>query len=175
MADPNEPTDQSTISVNKQDPYRESLQTETQNNPRPQSATGNARPSGNQLRVGTPPDYEDSDIIDVQSFTRTKYLNNRPQSTPSQVQRLEEILPAVSGQINIQWAGSIEPEFASFRVYRSPANFNGDFSIVQDNTDTTYQVGGLIADEDYYLYVTAMDNAGNESIQSEVIKVTITA
>lgn len=168
MADINKSTDQSTVIISKADPYRETLQNED-GPTRGVLGTGNARPALPPLRVGTPPDYLDSDIIDVQSFTRSKYINSRPNSTPDYPRNLAS--PAqTSTTIDLTWSGVLDSEITNYNVYYS-VNISGPYTKASVGSDTpAYQIGSLAAETEYNIYVTAVDANGNESIQSPTIQ-----
>lgn len=85
------------------------------------------------------------------------------------------MLTAVSvtaGDLKVTWQPNTEPDLAGYFVYygtkaRPQANRIGV------GRQTQYLIQNLPAGETYYLSVTAVDKAGNESVSSELIAVRV--
>jgi hypothetical protein len=70
------------------------------------------------------------------------------------------------GAVDLDWSDSIEPDLASYTVYRSATSGNGYASIAGGLTASSYTDGDGANGTTYYYVVTAMDAAGNQSNNS---------
>lgn len=89
-----------------------------------------------------------------------------PPSTPANF----TLLGGGDGQVRLRWSNNLEADFAYYRLYRSVNNINNFLTLVQ-LTQIEYLDRFLEYDTTYYYYLTALDNAGNESKPTSIIDV----
>lgn len=75
------------------------------------------------------------------------------------------------------WTNGPESDLQEHRVYRSSTGPGSGFSLVDTVTVPTasYSHTGLTAETQYWVYVTALDSSGNESVASSVVNSTTSA
>ncbi len=73
---------------------------------------------------------------------------------------------ATGGKINVSWNTSPESDVSFYRVYRRLSSGIFYNLLVSNITGTTYSDTGLTNGLKYYYSITAVDTAGNESVQS---------
>ena len=78
---------------------------------------------------------------------------------------------ATNGGANLSWDANTEPDFREYGIYRSTTS-GGPYQNVDFDDATSYGDGGLVNGTTYYYVVTAFDNAGNESNDSNEVAVT---
>lgn len=74
------------------------------------------------------------------------------------------------GQVHFRWEKNIEPDLKAYRLYRSKNNITS-FSLLVEIVATEYVDRFLNYDSTYYYYLTAIDNAGNESSSTNIIDI----
>lgn len=89
-----------------------------------------------------------------------------PPNTPANF----TLLGGGDGQVRLRWSQNTEPDFNFFRLYRSVNNINS-FSKLVELTQVEYLDRFLEYDTTYFYYLTAVDNAGNESDPTFIIDV----
>ena len=79
-----------------------------------------------------------------------------------------------SSSFRLNWTAGPEPDIQDYRAYISATGPSSGFTL--DGTiahpGESYTFSGLTAGTQYWAYVTAVDNAGNESTQSTVVTAT---
>lgn len=99
---------------------------------------------------------------------RESYQINEPDIiAPSPPQGLF-VYFAGDGIIILIWEKNKESDFAFYKIYRSTDSII--FSPIYKTYETTFADKGLDYDTTYYYYITAVDNSGNESSPSTVVK-----
>lgn len=74
------------------------------------------------------------------------------------------------GQALFRWEKNTEPDLKAYRLYRSENN-KTNFSLLKAIIQTETYDRGLNYDSTYYYYLTAIDNAGNESSPTDIREV----
>ncbi len=74
------------------------------------------------------------------------------------------------GQAHFRWERNVEPDLKAYRLYRSE-NSLSNFSMLVEITQTEYVDRFLDYDSTYYYYLSAIDNAGNESTTTNIIDI----
>lgn len=74
------------------------------------------------------------------------------------------------GQVHFRWERNIEPDLKAYRLYRS-VNSLTNFSLLVQISQTEYVDRFLDYDSIYYYYLSAVDNAGNESKTTNIIDI----
>jgi len=85
------------------------------------------------------------------------------------------MLAAVSvtaGDLKVTWQPNTEPDLAGYFVYYG-TKARPQANRLDVGRQTQYLIQNLSAGETYYLSVTAVDKAGNESVSSELIAVRV--
>ena len=72
------------------------------------------------------------------------------------------------GRLHFRWERNIEPDLKAYRLYRSENNLT-TFSLLVEISQTEYVDRFLNYDSTYYYYLSAIDNAGNESLPTNII------
>ncbi len=103
---------------------------------------------------------------------RTDYLD----LSPKQIKTITADYISDSSKINLAWEKRWEADFKEYRLYK---DINPNFSIdpkylIASLTDSVYTDFLTKGDQKVYYKVTAVDSAGNESIPSAEVNVTIT-
>ena len=80
------------------------------------------------------------------------------------------LLGGGDGQAHFRWEKNIEIDFKAYRLYRSINNITS-FSLWVQIYQVEYVDRFLDYDSTYYYYLTAIDNAGNESLRTNIIDV----
>jgi len=80
------------------------------------------------------------------------------------------LLGGGDGQVRLRWSQNTEPDFNFYQLYRSINNINS-FSKLVELTQVEYLDRFLEYDSTYFYYLTAVDNAGNESDPTFIIDV----
>jgi Fibronectin type III domain/Viral BACON domain len=95
--------------------------------------------------------------------------SNSPKTIPV---TLTVLPPTTSGTATITWTANTETDLAGYNVYMGtqPGTYGGPMSV---GNVTSYTVGNLTGGVTYYFSVTALDNAGNESLRSPEVSKTI--
>jgi len=73
---------------------------------------------------------------------------------------------SVPGQIQLDWADNVEPDFEEYRIYRSDSMGGPYMQIDQANATSDYADNSVTACVAYFYIVTAVDYSGNESGES---------
>jgi len=79
---------------------------------------------------------------------------------------------ATDGLVSLTWNHNAEPDFASYRVYRSTNSNNGYSQIESGLTSNAYIDNAVTNETTYYYVVTALDTTGNESVYSTWVEAT---
>lgn len=74
------------------------------------------------------------------------------------------------GQAHFRWEGNVEPDLKAYRLYRSENNLTA-FRLLVEISQTEYVDRFLNYDSTYYYYLSAIDNAGNESSPTNIIDI----
>ena len=74
------------------------------------------------------------------------------------------------GQAHFRWERNLEPDLKAYRLYRSENNLT-NFSLLVEISQTEYVDRFLNYDSTYYYYLSAIDNAGNESLPTNIIDI----
>lgn len=84
---------------------------------------------------------------------------------------------ATSSQFTTNWSSNSEPDLDDYRVYRSSVGASSGFALVGTiaSPGLSFNHTGLSAETQYWSYVTAVDNVGNESSPSTVATITTEA
>lgn len=87
------------------------------------------------------------------------------------------VVSTTSSSINLDWADNAESDLASYDVYRSTVGAGGPWGKRNGTplTSSAYQDSGLNEQTQYWYYVTATDDSGNESVASSVVNSTTPA
>jgi hypothetical protein len=80
------------------------------------------------------------------------------------------LTPAIAGDLKIVWQSNYEPDLAGYFVYYGGHSGLYNYRLAVGR-QTEYTIRGLKAGETYFIAVTAVDTAGNESTFSEQIQV----
>lgn len=82
---------------------------------------------------------------------------------------------ASAATVNLAWDNPIDPDFAGIRVYRASGQCISPGPFVTVKTYGKVDIGSdvVTSDGDYCYVATAIDTAGNESIQSNKLGVTV--
>ena len=79
------------------------------------------------------------------------------------------MLPFLDGSsITLSWLANDEPDLAGYRIYYGKASRQYD-KIIEVGRDTSFKITGLEPGQRYYIALTAVDLAGNESGFSEEV------
>jgi len=80
-------------------------------------------------------------------------------------------------EFRVNWTANTEPDVQNYRTYRSSVSGSSGFALVgtTPHPTTSFLNTNLTASTQYWVYVTAVDNAGNESPASSVVTVTTSA
>ncbi|HEX5647291.1 MAG TPA: fibronectin type III domain-containing protein [Nitrospira sp.] len=73
--------------------------------------------------------------------------------------------PTTAGAVNLTWAANTEPDLAGYKVYVGTQSGVYGPPITVGNV-TTYQLNNLTMNTTYFVSITAVDTAGNESLHS---------
>jgi len=105
---------------------------------------------------------------DVQTDQRLSITEDLPPARPVGV-------AAEAGDclIELAWGANSEPDIDHYLVERDTTASFGGGSEVMSTGDTTYVDSPLLAADDYYYRITAVDEAGYESIPSDTVSVTL--
>lgn len=87
------------------------------------------------------------------------------------------VISTTSSSINLDWADNAESDLASYDVYRSTVGASGPWGKRNPSplTASNYADTGLNEQTQYWYYVTATDDSGNESVASSVVSSTTNA
>lgn len=80
------------------------------------------------------------------------------------------LLGGGDGQVHFRWAQNSEIDLKEYQLYRS-VNNNNSFSLLVSLIQTEYVDRFLAYDTTYYYYLIAVDNAGNESLPTNIIDI----
>ncbi len=106
-------------------------------------------------------------IISLSSCSEiTAPADNSAPSTP----RDFTLIGGGDGQAHFRWEINSEKDFKEYRLYRSVNNTNS-FNLLVSIIQTEYLDRFLEYDTTYYYYLTAVDNAGNESAPTTIIDI----
>ncbi|MEO8233260.1 MAG: hypothetical protein ABI638_13330 [Ignavibacteriota bacterium] len=89
---------------------------------------------------------------------------------PPDTPKFFTLIGGSDGQAFFRWEKNIEPDLKAYRLYRSENNITS-FSLLVEIIATEYVDRFLEYDSTYYYYLTAIDNAGNESSATSIIDV----
>jgi len=89
---------------------------------------------------------------------------------PPESPRFFTLIGGGDGQAHFRWERNIEPDLKAYRLYRSENNITS-FSLLVEIIQTEYVDRFLDYDSTYYYYLTAIDNAGNESLATNIIDI----
>jgi fibronectin type 3 domain-containing protein/lysophospholipase L1-like esterase len=83
-------------------------------------------------------------------------------------------LQAAAGKrrVNLTWGGSTDTGgsgLAGYRVWRSSSGTTGTFVPLATTSDTAYTDAATTSGKTYWYHMTAYDNAGNESLRSNIV------
>jgi len=79
-----------------------------------------------------------------------------------------KVIPSM-GYITLEWVQGLEVDLVAYRIYKA-VNEAGPYTLAEDNlTSIQYRDRDVNKDVVYYYKVTAIDIAGNESEQSDVV------
>ncbi len=92
---------------------------------------------------------------------------NNPPAAPELISVTES-----NNQVTILWNANTESDLSSYSVYQQTDSTTTPSNVIATVTDTTYTTGHLAADT-YYFYVSATDNADQESELSDWDSVTV--
>lgn len=91
-------------------------------------------------------------------------------NTPPETPRNFTSMGGGDGQVHFRWEKSKEIDLKTYRIYRS-VNDMASFSKLVELAQTEYTDRFLEYDATYYYYISALDNAGNESPPSNIIDI----
>lgn len=80
--------------------------------------------------------------------------------------------PTTAGAVNLTWAANTESDLAGYKVYVGTQSGVYGPPITVGNV-TTYQINNLTMNTTYFVAITAVDNAGNESLHSAEVSKSI--
>jgi fibronectin type 3 domain-containing protein len=92
-------------------------------------------------------------------------VSGTPMDTLAPAAPLGLLSTAGDSQVGLDWSDSPEPDWASYRVYRSTVTGTG-FALVATVTASAYQDTTATNGTTFYYIVTAVDGANNESLAS---------
>ena len=72
------------------------------------------------------------------------------------------VATAGAGQVTLDWNDNVEPDLQKYNVYRS-TTAGGPYSLIVQPVSSAYTDTGLVNGSTYYYVVTAVDNASQES------------
>jgi phosphodiesterase/alkaline phosphatase D-like protein len=75
---------------------------------------------------------------------------------------------AIAGDLKVTWEPNTEPDLAGYFVYYGPKS-KPQANRINVGRQTEYLIKNLTVGETYYISVTAADEAGNESLSSELV------
>lgn len=101
--------------------------------------------------------YKSSAFADGGSIS----IVNNPPAAPELISVTES-----NNQVTILWNANTESDLSSYSVYQQTDSTTTPSNVIATVTDTTYTTGHLAADT-YYFYVSATDNAAQESELSD--------
>ncbi len=91
---------------------------------------------------------------------------------PPETPKFFTLLGGGDGQAYFRWEKNIEPDLKGYRLYRSIENTTSFKLLVEIRTNANEYVDRFLDyDSTYYYYLTAIDNAGNESKSTDIIEV----
>ncbi len=76
-----------------------------------------------------------------------------------------------NGGVDLSWDANSEPDFREYGIYRSTTS-GGPYVNIDNDDATSYADGGLVNGTTYHYVVTAFDDFGNESPNSNEVAVT---
>ncbi len=82
------------------------------------------------------------------------------------------VVSATAGDLKVTWQQNTEPDLAGYFVYFGKKD-RPQANRIDVGRQTQYLIQNLPAGETYYISVTAVDKAGNESVASELIAVRV--
>ncbi len=81
-------------------------------------------------------------------------------------------VPVMAAGITVRWNANTETDLAGYNVYYGTSSGTYSACINVGNV-TSYQIANLTQGTTYYFIVTALDNAGNESTDSDEVSATL--
>jgi hypothetical protein len=97
-------------------------------------------------------------------------ISSPADTVPPQTPRNFTSIGGGDGQAHFRWEKNTEIDLNTYRIYRSVDDMKS-FTKLVDLTQTEYTDRFLEYTSTYYYYITALDNAGNESLPSNIIDV----
>jgi len=81
-------------------------------------------------------------------------------------------VPVMAAGITVSWKANTETDLAGYNVYYGTSSGKYSACINVGNV-TSYKINNLTQGSTYYFIVTALDNAGNESADSDEVSATL--
>ncbi|MDR3609126.1 MAG: hypothetical protein P4L27_01020 [Ignavibacteriaceae bacterium] len=106
-------------------------------------------------------------VIMLNGCERQLYLNNSDSGIPPAVPVGVKVVYAYDGAVFIAWQYNTEPDFKGYNVYRSINN--SSFSLLAFTTNNYYFDDSLDYQTKYYYKISAINNAGRESLTCDSI------
>ena len=104
------------------------------------------------------------------SFFSCSEITSPADAFPPETPKFFTLIGGGDGQAHFRWERNIEPDLKAYRLYRSENNIS-NFSLLVEISQTEYVDRFLNYDSTYYYYLTAIDNAGNESTATNIIDI----
>ena len=104
------------------------------------------------------------------SFIGCSEITSPADNFPPEKPKNFTLIGGGDGQVHFRWERNIEPDLNAYRLYRSE-NSLSNFSLLVEITQTEYVDRFLDYDSTYYYYLSAVDNAGNESTTTNIIDI----
>ncbi len=104
------------------------------------------------------------------SFIGCSEITSPADNFPPEKPKNFTLIGGGDGQVHFRWERNIEPDLKAYRLYRSE-NSLSNFSLLVEITQTEYVDRFLDYDSTYYYYLSAVDNAGNESTTTNIIDI----
>ncbi|MEW6088777.1 MAG: fibronectin type III domain-containing protein [bacterium] len=95
-------------------------------------------------------------------------VNYKDHAAPAKPVGLTALTGTRKGEINLSWTANSESDFLAYNIYGANQG-GGNFSFIAGQSANNYTVTGLIAGNNYFFRITALDNSNNESEYSSEV------
>ncbi|MDP2363797.1 MAG: hypothetical protein Q8M94_08515, partial [Ignavibacteria bacterium] len=104
------------------------------------------------------------------SFFSCSEITAPADTFPPETPKFFTLIGGGDGQAHFRWEKNFEPDLKTYRLFRSVNNISS-FKLLVEIRQPEYVDRFLDYDTTYYYYLTAIDNAGNESLPTNIIDI----
>lgn len=104
------------------------------------------------------------------SFFSCSEITAPADTFPPETPKFFTLIGGGDGQAHFRWEKNFEPDLKTYRLFRSVNNISS-FKLLVEIRQPEYVDRFLYYDTTYYYYLTAIDNAGNESLPTNIIDI----